>query len=484
MSAAILYYCMPASAGTHRLHNDDGGQSLVEILVAIGVFLVVAGSVVGVIAGGQDLLSDALQATHSAEYAVEGLEATRAIRDADWNALTDGTHGVTFLGGSWQFSGASDTRDIYRRTVTIATIDPNTKIATTTITWGTDPLRPQRIDAVQTLTSWQTASPTLCTLTGDWTHPRVLGSVNIGAGRSGTDIYIVATTTYISSTASDEDKKDFSIYDTSDPANPQLMGEVNVGKGINEFVYNDGYVFAASSDDSEEFKIIDVRNPRAPAKIAAMNLGGNGNANTIAYWKNHVFIGRSYSSTYGEFIIIDVTNPAIPLLAADINISTSILKMYAFNDKLYYSYYNIAEDIGVRDISNPPAAPFITAWDIGVDDVYGMYAGGDETIFMVGTDWGNDVKYINATTVTNPQIISSVDVGGRAWDVYAGGNWAVAGTDNSNAEFQVLNISVPGSMQVVATLNLSQLISAITCYGNTVYAAVRSNDALQIIGPG
>lgn len=460
------------------------GQSLVEILVAIGVFLVVAGSVIAVISGGQDLLSDTLQATHSAEYAVEGIEATRAIRDADWGALTDGAHGVTLSGGSWQFSGASDTRDIYKRVVTVATLDPNTKIATTTITWSTDPLRPQRIEAVQRMTSWQTASPTLCTLSGDWAHPRVLGSVDLGAGRSGTDVYVATSTVYISSTASDSGKKDLSIYNTANPASPQLIGEVNVGGGINEFAYHDGYIFAASSDDSEEFKVIDVRSPAAPVEIADLNLGGTGNANTIVYWKNYVFIGRSYSSTYGEFAMIDVTNPANPLLAADIDMSASILKMYAFNNRLYYAYYNLTQDVGVRDISNPPAAPFVTSWDIGVDDVYGMYAAGDESIFMIGTDWGHTVKYIDASMVMNPIVVSTVDVGGRAWDVYAGGNWAVAGTDNTNAEFQVLDISVPGSMRVVATLNLSQLISAMACYGNAVYTAVRSNDALQIIGPG
>lgn len=467
-----------------RKYEQQFGQSLVEILVAIGVFLVVAGSVIGVISGGQDLLSDTLQATHSAEYAVEGLEATRAIRDADWGALTDGAHGVTLTGGSWQFSGASDARDIYTRTITVATLDPNTKIATTTITWSTDPLRPQRIEAVQKLTAWQTASPTLCSLSGDWANARVIGSADLGAGRSGTDVEVATSTVYISSTASDSSKKDLSIYNTSNPASPQLLGQINVGGGINEFAYHDGYIFAVSSDDSEEFKVIDVRNPAAPVEIEDMNLGGTGNANTITYWKNHVFIGRSYSSTYDEFVIIDVTNPANPLIAAELDMSASILKMYAFNDRLYYSYYNLTQDVGLRDISNPPAAPFITSWDIGVDDTYGMYAGGDESAFMMGTDWGHTVKYIDMTNITAPVIIKSTDVGGRAWDVYSSGPWAVAGTDNSNAEFQVLDISVPSNMHVVKTLNLSQLISAIACYGNAVYAAVRSNDALQIIGPG
>jgi len=274
------------------------------------------------------------------------------------------------------------------------------------------------------------------------------------------------------------------VYNVANPASPQLLSDINTGDGINDFVLHNGYIFAVSSDDSKEFLVIDARNPTMPAVVASINLGGTGNANSIAYWKNYVFIGRSYSSTNSEFEIIDVTNPANPLIAAELDTSATILKMYAFNDRLYYSYYNLTDDVVVRDISNPPAAPLITTWDIGTDDVYGMYAGGDESIFMIGTDWGHTVKYVDASTVTSPVIVSSVDVGGRAWDVYGVGAWAVAGTDNSNAEFQVLDISTPSNMHVVATLNLSQLISATACYGNAIYAAVRSNDALQIIGPG
>ncbi|MDO8584748.1 MAG: hypothetical protein Q7R85_01350 [bacterium] len=474
-NVASLLHCFIAS------HN---GQSLVEVLVAIGIFLVITGSVVTMISGGQDLLSDTTQATQSAEYAAEGLEAVRAIRDADWGALTDGTHGITLSGNDWQFSGSSDARDIYTRSVSVATVDANTKIATTTVTWMTDPLRPQRIEIAQTLTAWQTASPTLCTLSGDWAHPRILGTADLGPGRSGTDVEVATTTVYVSSIASDSSKKDFSIYNASNPASLQLLGEVNVGGGINEFVLHSGYIFAVSSDDSEEFKVIDVRNPAAPVEVADINLGGSGNANSIAYWKDHVFIGRNYSSTYEELVVVDVTNPINPLIAMELDIGASMLKMYAFNDRLYSAYYNLTEDIIVRDITNPPAAPLVTTWDIGTDDVYGMYAGGDESVFMVGTDWGHTVKYVDATTVTSPITVASVDVGGRAWDVYGVGAWAVAGTDNSNAEFQVLDISTPSNMRVVASLNLSQLISATACYGNAVYAAVRSNDALQIIGPG
>ncbi len=462
----------------------DSGQSLLEVLIAVSVFLIVSASAVMLTSGGQDLLGDASQETQALEYAAEGVEATRAIRDAGWAGLTDGAHGLTLSGGAWQFGGASDTRDIFTRTVTVATVDPFTKIATTTVLWQTDPLRPRRVALVQILTSWQTASPTLCTLTGDWAHPRIIGGVNLGPGRQGTDVIASGTIVYISSTASDGSKKDFSVFDVTNPAAPQLLGEINTGGGINEIVRRGGYVFAVSSDDSKELVVIDVRNPSAPAEVAYMNFSGDNNANSVVYWKNYIFIGRDFSATNAELEIVDVTNPANPLLATELNSSESILKAYAFNNRLYLSHHDAAQEVSVRDITNPPAAPLVASWNIAPDDVYGMYADGDEARFMAGTDESNSAKYIDASNPAAPMVLGSTNVGGRVRDVFASANFAVVGTTNANAEFQVLDVLIPPAMRVVATINLSQLVNGISCYGNTIYAAVRSNDALQIIGPG
>src|SRR3989344_4173885 len=110
-----------------KIMQMERGQSLLEVLIAVSVFLIVSSSAIVLTSGGQDLLGDTAQETQSLEYVAEGVEAVRTIRDVSWAGLADGTHGLTLLGGAWQFSGASDSRDIFTRTVAVQTIDQFTK---------------------------------------------------------------------------------------------------------------------------------------------------------------------------------------------------------------------------------------------------------------------------------------------------------------------------------------------------------------------
>jgi len=115
------------------------GQSLVEILVSLGIFAIVVSAVFFLFFGGQSLSVDSSNAQIATEYASEGLEAVRSIRDRDWDELGDGSYGLVFQSGQWEFSSSEDTKDIFTRTIFISTVDANTKQASTTVTWQTDP---------------------------------------------------------------------------------------------------------------------------------------------------------------------------------------------------------------------------------------------------------------------------------------------------------------------------------------------------------
>jgi hypothetical protein len=65
--------------------------------------------------------------------AEEGLEAVRNIRDDSFSNLVVGTHGINNSEGEWQFSGSSDSVDIYTRTVTVSDINSDTKQVTSAV---------------------------------------------------------------------------------------------------------------------------------------------------------------------------------------------------------------------------------------------------------------------------------------------------------------------------------------------------------------
>ena len=73
------------------------GQSLVEILVAIAVFMLTISATTMIFFGGESFAGKSLQSREAVQKAHDGFEAVRFIRDNHWDTLTDGAHGLSFL---------------------------------------------------------------------------------------------------------------------------------------------------------------------------------------------------------------------------------------------------------------------------------------------------------------------------------------------------------------------------------------------------
>lgn len=126
------------------------GQSLVEVIIAVAIFVIIAGSSVVTILGS--FLTSRLgeEETQATLLVIEGLEAAQSIRNQDWNDLTDGDHGL-LSSGSWSFSGTSDTDGKFSRVVNVSsverdlngdivesggTVDEDTKKVVSSVTWN------------------------------------------------------------------------------------------------------------------------------------------------------------------------------------------------------------------------------------------------------------------------------------------------------------------------------------------------------------
>lgn len=460
------------------------GQSLIEVLVALAIFAMTVSAIFFLFVGGQSLSVDSEAHQSAIEYAAEGLEGVRTIRDREWAELADGVHGMAYdeIDAQWEFASTSDIRATFTRTVTIVSIDDNTKEITSTINWAVDEDRPQTLSLVEQMTNWENArTPGLsCGFTGDWSQPQLIGSTDLGPGREGTDIMINGTLIYISSTAASQSKPDFSVYDVSTPSSPQLMGEINVGDGIAEFFWSGNYVYAASAQDDKEFLVIDVSATTSPQEVASLDLDGNADATSITFWNSYAIVARKYSSSSHEIEIIDVSTPTAPFIASQLNMDTTILRVYAVDDKLYYSRYNQTEDVSIRDISNLPSSTYLGGWDIGNDDVRSLFKE-DNTHFHLGGDWGQGYYYGAGSSDTDFGLYTFKTTGAVSIDVISSDNLTMVGTDNSNKEMQIIDVTSTETINEIASMNLSQVATGLICKDNFLYASIRSNDAVQII---
>ncbi len=143
------------------------GQSIIELLVAIGIFMVVICSVAFLILDSYVTGRLGAEITKAGFLAQEGMEAARSIRDNSWDDLTptfEG-HGLVVSGGHWVFEDIPEAKDVSgqlregERKIIIENISSNRKKITSQVSWQFTGARPQEIQLVTYLTNWENPLP-------------------------------------------------------------------------------------------------------------------------------------------------------------------------------------------------------------------------------------------------------------------------------------------------------------------------------------
>ena len=142
------------------MKNKNKGFSLVEVLIALAVFILGIVSIGFLILDSSVSSRQGIERTQAILLAHEGLSAARAIRDNDFDDLTVGTHGIAISSNTWIFSGSSDTQDQFTRTITVTDIDSVTKQIQSTVAWQFSEGRQSSVDFTTYLTDWNQTSGT------------------------------------------------------------------------------------------------------------------------------------------------------------------------------------------------------------------------------------------------------------------------------------------------------------------------------------
>jgi hypothetical protein len=95
--------------------------------------------------------------------AEEGLEATRNIRDAAFTNLVNGSYGLAIVLNQWTLGSAPDnTENTFYRTITISTIDSNTKNIVSSVLFTDNFGKSQTVSLSSYLTNWQAPMISTC----------------------------------------------------------------------------------------------------------------------------------------------------------------------------------------------------------------------------------------------------------------------------------------------------------------------------------
>lgn len=151
------------------------GFSVVEVMLAVALFVIFASGMAIVVISGLDNNRLGGEETIANQYASEGLEAVRSIKNQAYSYLQDssGTGVIRNPGNLWAFSGANNTFDKYTRVITIAdvfrdgggnivslggTLDPDTKKVTSTVIWNFSSARADSVVLTTYYTNWKAGS--------------------------------------------------------------------------------------------------------------------------------------------------------------------------------------------------------------------------------------------------------------------------------------------------------------------------------------
>jgi prepilin-type N-terminal cleavage/methylation domain-containing protein len=102
--------------------KNQKGFSILEIVLAAAVFCIFSAAAVSFLFLTLKAETQSQQEQSAIQYAQEGLEAVRAIRDDSFDRLSDrDSSGLDFSDGKWDFKDDYDSFDIFKRTIAIDT---------------------------------------------------------------------------------------------------------------------------------------------------------------------------------------------------------------------------------------------------------------------------------------------------------------------------------------------------------------------------
>jgi prepilin-type N-terminal cleavage/methylation domain-containing protein len=136
--------------------TTNRGFSLVESILAISVFSLFVFTIATTHLYGLETSVSAGNRARATLLAEEGLEVARTLRNANFETLVAGEHGLSFSGDAWSLSGSEDVVGMFTRSITISNHSATTKEIISTVSWSESSGRDGSVSLATRLTNWET----------------------------------------------------------------------------------------------------------------------------------------------------------------------------------------------------------------------------------------------------------------------------------------------------------------------------------------
>jgi hypothetical protein len=391
-----------------------------------------------------------------------------------------------------------------------------TKKVTATISWSGAYNRSQQVSLSTYITNFENVSGAgTCdaVLSGNWKTPGIVNTQQNIAQIIGdtTGVYTITGLEayhgllYVTASNGSSNKETFFIF-TINSANLTLLAKLD-----NDTANNTGlmaltiasstsgqyaFVASASSFTKGQLQVIKVSAPANPKvvatyKIPVTNVPTSGAGNTIFYENGYVFLGLTKTSLGGnEFNIIDVHDPLHPVWVGGYSIGNDVNALYINGTTAYIASPN-TQNLLALNISNPANPTLAGSFTPSGGSNGKALAVLGNTVYLGRTFGTNELYIVNANNPTNLAAFGSKDIGTGSNTTIRGivvrSNLAFLLTNTQLGLYDISNPTVPTLYTSALTLPGGTTGVALSCEGNTLYAA--SNDAtnhgfISVIQPG
>lgn len=521
---------MKAESIGNKKTYQERGSSILEVLIALAVLTLGISAVIMLVFANQTLKLDSETEGEALYKAKDMLENERADSRLDFALVNPILPFEDYPIPLNPFK--------YVKELAVADLTPCKKEVTSRITWSTEPMRPQTIELKTDLADVLGAliaggDCDASGATGDWDNPTTFGDVDLApAGIKGTGVdaikinggrYAVLTSVHAAAGSPDIWLIDANPCTTVLGTPCIILNSLNVGPGLNavDAARNNAtgkyYAYVAADDTEKQFKVIelDFSDPSNPTLVLKAELdlfgvdpaGSYPAAVSISYFDGFVFVGTK--ETAGpEFHVFDVSNPESPVEVAQLELTHNVNAIASDADTVYLASSSDTEEIIVIDVTTPSAPWQAGAFD-AINAVNGNPSDEDGTsIYLLGSKIYLGRKHASNVNERDFYILNKSDLsvlGSRriCWfsspadptpqclsstsaivGIVASGPFAFLATDDSNAGFQVWNISDPSDISQqskCSAYNYSEKASGIDFLDNFGFISNKSNQALRVI---
>ncbi len=514
--------------------KDKDGFSLVELLVAISFVSVIITAILTMNTFNASLWKANEDKTKAYFYASESLEAMKLI---NWSSLVNGDYHLVLQNNAWTLVSGNETLEnkyirninissvqrqsstnghIYGDIVASGFIDPDTKKITATITW------PDRKGNIKTLSldnylsrwqaerfmqtdwsggsgqaTWSDATKFYSKTSGlevniegistlvsgflDWNNATPTSTKDLlNSSADANDIYVNGNYAYMV-TENNSSGSEFYILNIADPKNPSQISSLNISSAVTAVAVQGNYAYLATRGDSSELRVINISNINNPSIATTVNLSGNSDALDVG-----VNDTKLYAVQGNILYAYDISTPTNPQALDTIDLNGLGKKLFISANNIFVATQNANAELQIIDGTNAA-----NLQNIGNANLPGSLSGTD--VFVLGsrayisTDnnssgpGGGEFFVYDISNLSAPISLGYYDVGAKVYTFNIVGPYAILGTNLSNQELKIVDVSFPATISSVTSFDLSGYILGLAANCSFVYAATTSNSEELII---